>query len=1085
MLQINEEKLMFKKILLAAACSAAIAGCNDNSTSSSGISLVEGSFSLTKSLGDVVFSKAGVSSEPLALNVGFGSGAYHYPGDANNIFYTLTDRGPNIKCKDADALLGIVDFCPADGDKVFPIPDFTPSIYKMELTKDQNGNLGYTILEEIPLKDASGNNITGLTNAITVTDTEVSVGIDGAKIAFDNNGLDTESLVRLSDGSFWLSDEYGPSLVHVASDGKIIKRLVPVSMEADYANAGYPVVGLLPDILKMRKLNRGIESVAVSPSESYLYFSMQSPLANPNKGAYSASRHVRLFKLALTNGDVTSVEGEFVYRLDMSDTFADTAGNGDVGKKQSNVKVSEMVAVGEDDLIVLERVSKTTKFYRVDLSTGDNIKDITIANQAVTTNENEASKTLEQIYDLDSHGAHPLAKVLAFNTLTDMPEGILAPKKIEGIAVLDDEYVLFINDNDFGIKGADTSAIVLKVAQRFTANETKSRSAKLNLVARHEAGQFDESAAEIVSYHKSSNRIYAINAYAKKVDIISGLSSNMSALTNPLTDSNLSKDASIDVSIDYSNAGGVNSVAISGNLLAVAVEDKDKQMNGVIAFYALDETTGAATHISHVEVGALPDSILFSPDGSKLIVACEGEPSGDYSVDPEGVVAVIDINSNVPANAATIIDFNAFNMGASRHSELPTNFRAFGGAFGGIASTVAQDLEPEYVAISEDSSTAYVSLQENNAIAVIDLSSNSILRIMDLGTKDYSKAVNALDVSDRDKNADTTGTLLNNGKARINIKAWDNIVGMYQPDTIVSYSANGKAYIVTANEGDAREYLSGKINTNYTTLADCESASLNWDASVNACFKGDTPTACAANGFLNKSNEECFSYVEEFRVEDLSSTGSYSDFVEPIPLEVSALADKFSDDITAKINDEELGRLKISIVDTLDATTGTINTLQSYGARSFSIWDEQGGLVFDSASDISKITAGRVGQFFNASNDKPASSKKNDRSSAKGPEPEALTIGEINGRTYAFVGLERVGGIMVYDITSPYGVQFIEYTINRDFTKDPSDPIEGAQAGDVGPEGMKFVSAENSPTGKALLIVGNEVSGTTSVYEVE
>ena len=130
------------------------------------------------------------------------------------------------------------------------------------------------------------------------------------------------------------------------------------------------------------------------------------------------------------------------------------------------------------------------------------------------------------------------------------------------------------------------------------------------------------------------------------------------------------------------------------------------------------------------------------------------------------------------------------------------------------------------------------------------------------------------------------------------------------------------------------------------------------------------------------------------------------------------------------------------------------------------------------------ITAGRVGAFFNASNDKEADDKKNDRSSAKGPEPEALTVGEVDGRTYAFVGLERVGGIMLYDISSPYGVQFVEYTVNRDFTKDPTDSTEGAEAGDVGPEGMKFVAASDSPSGKALLIVGNEVSGTTSVYEV-
>lgn len=1075
---------MFKKTLLVLSCSAALTACGVDSISDKGISLSEGSLNIYKSLGEVTFRKGGNTSAAIPLNVGFGSAAYHRDGDANNVFYTLTDRGPNIKCKDAEKTFGIAEFCPEGGDKIFPLPGFTPTIYKISLSKDEDDNYSYEILEEIPLRDQDGNKITGLTNNITVSDTEVSVGTDAKRIDFDNNGLDSEGMVRLQDGSFWLSDEYGPSLVHVSSDGKIIKRLVPLSMEADLSDANYPVEGMLPDILKKRKLNRGIESVALSPDESALYFSMQSPLANPGKSAYSSSRHVRIFKMTLSDGDVTAVEGEYVYRLDLPDTFTDTDGNGDPGKKQSNVKVSEMLAVGKDDLIVLERVSNTTKFYRVDLNTGDDIKDLEIATQAVATKEDEASKTLEQVYDLDSHNAHPLEKVLTFNTLTDMPEGISAPSKIEGIAMLDDEHVLFINDNDFGIAGSKTKAIILKVAEKFTEEQTKSRSAKLSLIARHEAGQFDESAAEIVAYHKPSNRIYAINAYAKKVDIISGIE-NAAQLGDPLTDSNLSKDGAIDTSIEYADAGGVNSVAIFGNLLAVSVENKYKQENGVIAFYRLDETTGAATYLSNAVVGALPDNVVFTPDGSKLLAACEGEPSSDYRDDPEGVVGVIDINNGVPATSAIIIDFKAFNKGGSRNAELPAGFRVFGGPFGGPASTVAQDLEPEYIAISNDSTTAYVALQENNAIAVIDLSNNTVKRIMELGRKDYSKAVNALDVSDRDKDAPITGTLLNNGKARINIQATDNVLGMYQPDTIGSYEVDGETYIVTANEGDAREYLSGEINTDYRTQADCEAVSLNWDTNVSACYDGDTPTQCASKGLLNKSNEECFSYVEEFRVEDLSRSGSYGDFLAPVPLAVSSLADKFSPEITERINDEELGRLKISIANALDDSSDSITTLQSYGARSFSIWNEQGQQVFDSASDIAKITAGRVGQFFNASNDKAASSKKNDRSSAKGAEPEALAIGEVDGRTYAFVGLERVGGIMVYDITSPYGVQFVQYTINRDFSKDPSDAIEGAQAGDIGPEGLKFLSAEDSPTGKAMLIVGNEVSGTTSVYEIE
>ena len=1081
---------MFKKLLLSTVCCAAMVGCSSDTLNPDAVapeepdfSLSEGSFTLSRSLGDVVFTKDGVSSEPLSLDVGFGSGAYHRPGDSSDIFYTVTDRGPNIKCKDAGNVFGIEDFCPVDGDKIFPQPAFTPTIYKLQLGKNSKGVYAYKVLEEIPLKNASGINITGLTNGLDVTDTEVSIGANGEHIAFDNEGLDTEALVRLNDGTFWLADEYGPSLIHVAADGQIIKRVVPETVAADLSDADYPVSGFLPDILKMRKLNRGIESLALSPDESYLYFSMQSPLANPDKGAYSSSRYVRLFKLALTNGDIASIEGEYVYRLDTADSFVDEKGSGDSGKKQKDVKISEMLAVGEDDLIVLERVSKVTKFYRVSLATGQNIAEADISSLAVTNKEDERAKTLEQVFDLASHNAKPLAKILTFNTLTDMPAGIDAPKKLEGIAMLNDEYVLLINDNDFGIDGDDTTAIILNISERFAGAATKSRKATLNLVARYESGQFDESAAEIVAFHKASGRIYVVNSQSSKVDVLSGLSS-LTALSNPFTDSNLNKAFSIDVAVDYANTGGINSVAVYGNLLAVAVEHNNKQSNGVIAFYRLNEVSGEATHLHNVAAGALPDNVVFSPDGSKVIIACEGEPSADYSNDPEGSVAVVNITAGDPANTATLIDFTEFNAGGSRHDELPAGVRIYGGPFGGTPSTVAQDLEPEYITVSADSSTAFVSLQENNALAIIDLNNNTVRRIIDLGTKDYSKATNALDLSDRDKNTLVTGTLLNSGKSRINIAPWDSVVGMFQPDTIASYLVDGMHYVVTANEGDSREYLSGEIDESYGDQADCNIAGLNWDISQSSCYEGDTPTMCATKGFLNKDNEACFSYVEEFRVEDLSSAESYGDFVAPVPVAVSSLADKFSADITRSINNEALGRLKLSIANALDAETGTITTLNSYGARSFTIWNEDGLRVFDSGSDMEMITAGRVGKFFNASNDRAVGHKKNDRSSAKGPEPEALAIGEVDGRTYVFVGLERVGGIMLYDISSPYGVQFVEYTVNRDFTKDPTDSSEGAEAGDVGPEGMKFVSANDSPTDKALLIVGNEVSGTTSVYEV-
>ena len=165
---------------------------------------------------------------------------------------------------------------------------------------------------------------------------------------------------------------------------------------------------------------------------------------------------------------------------------------------------------------------------------------------------------------------------------------------------------------------------------------------------------------------------------------------------------------------------------------------------------------------------------------------------------------------------------------------------------------------------------------------------------------------------------------------------------------------------------------------------------------------------------------------------------------------------------------------------------GDVDQIVSYGARSFSIWDENGNQVFDSGSDFSRITAAVLGSNFNNNNDE---NKGDSRSDDKAGEPEALAIGKIAEQYYAFIGLERTGGVMIYNITNPFAVSFVDYIVNRDFNTNfeintDTGEVEGdaSLAGDLGPEGMKFISAENSPTSKPLLVIGNEVSGTTSVY---
>lgn len=171
----------------------------------------------------------------------------------------------------------------------------------------------------------------------------------------------------------------------------------------------------------------------------------------------------------------------------------------------------------------------------------------------------------------------------------------------------------------------------------------------------------------------------------------------------------------------------------------------------------------------------------------------------------------------------------------------------------------------------------------------------------------------------------------------------------------------------------------------------------------------------------------------------------------------------------------DIGRLKVSSeLGDID-NDGEFEQLYTFGGRSFTIWDSNGLVVFDSGDMINSITASIHGEAFNNDEDE---NKGDTRSDAKGAEPEALAIGKIGDCTCVFVGLERMAGIMMFDITNPYNTKFVNYFINRGTTE------KANITGDLAPEGMKFVSAKDSPTGKALLIIGNEISGTVAVWQI-
>ncbi|UOB18568.1 choice-of-anchor I family protein [Abyssalbus ytuae] len=467
---------------------------------------------------------------------------------------------------------------------------------------------------------------------------------------------------------------------------------------------------------------------------------------------------------------------------------------------------------------------------------------------------------------------------------------------------------------------------------------------------------------EITAFDPLTNKIFVVNPDDKNILVY-----NLTNVTTPVEGS----------SIDVSSVGSPNSVAVSNGKLAVAVEAPVKQNSGSVLVYDTDSQSLQNTYT----VGALPDMLTFTPDGTKIIVANEGEPNSLYNNDPKGTVSIIELSTNNVTN----LDFDSFNSQTAALAQ--SGFRVFG-----PNADLSEDVEPEYVAVSDDSKTAWVSLQENNGIARVNLGTKNIEEIYPLGFKNYNLAGNEIDPSDKD---DLT-----------ELNTWP-VYGMYQPDALEYVNINGTGYVISANEGDAREYIDDKGTDD------------------------------------EEDDEEV--YVEEIRVKDVD--------LDPVNFPAG-------EDYGAS---EKLGRLKITT--TLGNTDADVEfeELYSFGARSFSIWSATGSLVYDSGNEIAERTLSLTPASFNADD-----GEADGRSDDKGAEPETVEALIIGNKTILFVGLERNSQVLVYDISNPAAPEFIQIL---------------QQPGDEAPEGVLAIAESDSPSGKALLIVTNEDSGTISIYQ--
>jgi len=487
-------------------------------------------------------------------------------------------------------------------------------------------------------------------------------------------------------------------------------------------------------------------------------------------------------------------------------------------------------------------------------------------------------------------------------------------------------------------------------------------------------------ASEITAYDSASRRLFVVNGANGTVDVL-----DISNPTSPLR---------VGV-INIATLGGVvNGVAVDNGLVALAIETGPKTSPGLVALY----NAADLRQIQIIPVGAQPDMITFTPDGRFILTANEGEPNSyglPTSIDPEGSISVVTVN-RVGASTVATADFRAFNG-------QETALRAQGIRIFGPNATAAQDLEPEYVAISPDSRTAYITLQENNAIAIVDIAIARVTSLKPLGFKDHNVVGNGLDASDEDAGINTDA-----GTPTIKIQPYP-VRGIYMPDAIAMFSVNNINYLITANEGDARA---------------------DWPG-----------------------------FNEETRVRQHCNNG-----LDP---------NVFPDSLNV-IRDSNLGRLRITTTpnggrDGKNAL-GQCNELWSFGARSFSIWNTDIQRVFDSGDDLERRTTALPNVLFNASHD---NNNLDSRSPSKGPEPEGVVVGKFGKKTFAFIGLERVGGVMVYDVTNPTAATYVTYLNTRT-----------AITGDRGPEGLTFIPANRSPNGSPLLVVANEISGTTAIFRI-
>jgi hypothetical protein len=519
---------------------------------------------------------------------------------------------------------------------------------------------------------------------------------------------------------------------------------------------------------------------------------------------------------------------------------------------------------------------------------------------------------------------------------------------------------------------------------------------QVDRIGRYETGNFD-GGAEITAYYAGGEQLFVVNSGAGQIEVL-----DVSDPANP------TQVTVLDAAGDVEGGGGANSVDVVGDLAAVAVERETPQQPGFVALYDAAELA----FVDAVEVGALPDKVTIAPDGNTVLTADEGEPNVEEPAgertDPGGSISVVDV-SDGPGNASVqTLDFTAFDDRVE--SLRAEGARVYGASAEDDDPRPSTDFEPEFVTVTEDSETAFVSIQENNALAAVDVQNAEIVDVFGLGFKDFSLPGNELDTSDADLGDGDTASL----------QSWP-VKGMYQPDAIDTYQVAGETYVLTANEGDARDFEVSTVSE--LTLA--------------------------ADAFEPRLSENPF-------------VDSVAELQEP----------------------ENLGNLEVTNQLGDPDDDGEFEELYLFGARSFSVWRVAADgpqLVFDSGNQFERLYA----EQYPAGVQNSVESGPETESVEVGQVGDRTFafVGIERGSgifVYDITAPESPEYVQTV-VNRDFSVSFDELAAEAE--QDPENDQPG-RAGDWSPEGVEFIPAADSPVENPLLAVGYEVSGTVAVFEI-